>query len=487
MPIEGGEARPIAAGLAFEGQGKFSPDGKRIAYVSDRDGAENLWIANADGSDPRQLTRDKQAQYTSPSWTPDGEYVLVSRQDGVLRSPFDLWMYHAKGGAGVQVTKGKAKARRPQRGDHPRRRRGRLGGRRLHFYYTRREKLFSPYNNLEFPLSQVVRRDRVTGDEDVMTSAPGSGFRPALSPDGTEARLRHPPGRRDRLRGSATWPPARSAGSSSPSSATSRSRSSPATSCPAMPSRPTASRSIAAYGGKIHRIDVASGKDPVIPFKAKVSLPVGSRLNFPIRVDDGPVKARLIQGPAPSPDGKRLAFSSLTRLYLMDLPSGKPTQLSAEDAREFLPAWSPDGKSLAYRELVARGRPPLEAAGDGTGAPVKLTSVPAHYSEPVWSPDGSKIVALRAPRREKSESPIDFGASPGTDLVWVPASGGEAHLIIPARGASRPHFGPEPDRVYVTTPAGPGLDAARRDRPADPRRRHSQGRLRHSRGVARRT
>ena len=68
VPIEGGDAKAIATGLAFEGQAKFSPDSKRIAYISDRDGAENLWIANADGSDPRQLTRDKQAQYTSPSW-----------------------------------------------------------------------------------------------------------------------------------------------------------------------------------------------------------------------------------------------------------------------------------------------------------------------------------------------------------------------------------------------------------------------------------
>ena len=61
VPIEGGDAKAIATGLAFDSQPRFSPDGKQIAFVSDRDGAENLWIANADGSDPRALTKDKQA------------------------------------------------------------------------------------------------------------------------------------------------------------------------------------------------------------------------------------------------------------------------------------------------------------------------------------------------------------------------------------------------------------------------------------------
>ncbi len=76
-----------------------------------------------------------------------------------------------------------------------------------------------------------------------------------------------------------------------------------------------------------------TGEDRVIPFSAKVSQPVGSRLNFPIRVDDGPVQARLIQEPEPSPDGKHLAFSALTQLYMVDLPDGKPRQLSAEAMR----------------------------------------------------------------------------------------------------------------------------------------------------------
>jgi len=44
--------------------------------------------------------------------------------------------------------------------------------------------------------------------------------------------------------------------------------------------------------------------------------------------------------------------------------------------------------------------------------------------------------------------------TPSADLIWIPSAGGDANVILPARGAGRPHFGPESDRVYVYTPGG---------------------------------
>jgi hypothetical protein len=105
VSIEGGEAKSIASGLAFDGQPKFSPDGKIIAFVTDRSSAENLWTCRADGSDPRAVTKDEHAYYTSPSWTPEGDYILISKQPQQPFGAFELWMYHKRGGAGVQVTK----------------------------------------------------------------------------------------------------------------------------------------------------------------------------------------------------------------------------------------------------------------------------------------------------------------------------------------------------------------------------------------------
>ncbi|MFI5459245.1 MAG: amidohydrolase family protein, partial [Isosphaerales bacterium] len=318
-------------------------------------------------------------------------------------------------------------------------------------YYTKRNKLFNAYNNLDFPLSQVVRRDRVTGDEDTITSAPGSAFRPLLSPDQTRlvygTRVDNQTGLRirDLATGEERWlklPVQRD----EQESRFTRDL------IPGFAFSPDGKHVLAAYGGKIHRLDVQTGADQVIPVSVHVSQPVGSRLNFPVRVDDGPVKARLIQEPRCSPDGKRLAFSALTKLYLVDLPDGKPRQLSAGDTREFHPAWSPDGKSLTYVNWAPEGGHIWKRSGAGRGAPERLTRVPAFYRDPVWSPDGKRIVALREPRRERNENAFDSGT--GLDLIWVPSDGGDTTLISPARGASRPHFAQESDRIYVTTPQG---------------------------------
>ena len=102
LPISGGEAKRITSGLPFDSQPVFSPDGKKIAFTSDRDGCDNLWITNADGSEPKQLSKDKEAYFVSPGWTPDGEYVLVSRNPSGLGA-HEIWMYSIHGGSGVQV------------------------------------------------------------------------------------------------------------------------------------------------------------------------------------------------------------------------------------------------------------------------------------------------------------------------------------------------------------------------------------------------
>src|SRR5215510_2309460 len=102
MPSSGGEAKRIVGGLSFESQPKFSPDGKKLVFISDRSGAENLWISDVDGSNPKALTKGRNTSFLSPSWTADGNYVLASKATEGLGT-FSIWMYHKDGGNGIHV------------------------------------------------------------------------------------------------------------------------------------------------------------------------------------------------------------------------------------------------------------------------------------------------------------------------------------------------------------------------------------------------
>src|SRR3546814_10116147 len=103
VPATGGRAVPVATGLAFEVQPVFSPDGKWIAYVSDRSGGDNVWIARADGSEARRITdEDEGAVRTSPEWSADGKSIYVSRYR-IRLDRHELWRPPVDGGPGDMV------------------------------------------------------------------------------------------------------------------------------------------------------------------------------------------------------------------------------------------------------------------------------------------------------------------------------------------------------------------------------------------------
>src|SRR5256714_9069265 len=79
LPIEGGQAKLIDGGMSFDSQPKFSPDGQWIAFLSDREGSENIWIMHPDGTGVKQVSKDPNNDFTSPSCAPDGKYIFVSQ------------------------------------------------------------------------------------------------------------------------------------------------------------------------------------------------------------------------------------------------------------------------------------------------------------------------------------------------------------------------------------------------------------------------
>src|SRR5512138_93153 len=77
IPIAGGKATRMTSGTAWDCMPRWSPDGRTIAFISDRDGGDNLWLVNADGTGARKITKETDNALSSPTWTPDGQYIVV--------------------------------------------------------------------------------------------------------------------------------------------------------------------------------------------------------------------------------------------------------------------------------------------------------------------------------------------------------------------------------------------------------------------------
>jgi len=116
IPSTGGDAKQLTSGPAWDCQPRFSPNGKQIAFISDRNGSDNLWLINVDGSqiegkEAKKVSEETDDQLGSPAWSPDGNYIVV-RKYGQYPGPTDylrytsLWMFHKDGGKGVELVKG---------------------------------------------------------------------------------------------------------------------------------------------------------------------------------------------------------------------------------------------------------------------------------------------------------------------------------------------------------------------------------------------
>lgn len=452
VPIAGGRAERITSGLPFDSQPRVSPDGQLIAFISDRSGADNLWIAKADGSEPRKLSSESQAAVISPTWTPDSQYVVVSVRAGRTT---DLRMFHVRGGTGITLAKPKEGGAGGGGADTAASALGAAVSPDGKYIYVA-QSVGGPGSGQSLPRWQVARMDMKSGDMDVITQAEGSGMRPLLSPDGTQlvygTRYETKTGLRVRDLNTGAdrwlkWPIQRDEQeiSGSPSRDT----------LPGYAFTPDGKAVIAAYEGGLHRIDLTTGTDTVVPFTAKVSLDIGPRLHFPYRVPQGPVKARLIQDPRQSADGKRIAMSVLTKIYTMDLAGGAPKRLTHSDAWEFKPAWSPDGEWIAYVTWAMDGGQIWKIRADGSGEPRQLTRVSAFYTDLAFSPDGTKIVALRGNEYMREQTFSEFGGLRiPLDIVWLSADGGDVQLVAPARGVAYPHFTDDGTRIFVYSDEG---------------------------------
>ena len=449
LPIEGGTATPLMTGPAFESQPRYSPDGTEIVFVSDRSGGQNLWVLAADGSDTTQITRGNGNLYTSPEWAPDGEYLVASRTFSPLGGAARPRLYHRRGGSGMALIDAPDNLKAIGAAFDP-------TGR---YIYLAQGTGDWTYDAL-FPKYQLVRYDRETGRRPTITGRYGSGFRPAVSPDGATLvyGTRHEDATglraRDLANGEERWLAYPIQRDDMESRAT-------LDLLPGYAFTPDGAALVISYGGRLWRLPL-DGSDPVeIPFEVGVTIHAGPRLDFDYPVEDSPTfRVRQIRNVALSPDGSEVAFTALGRLYVMAADGGTPREIGAQvEAALFHPAWSPDGETVAAVSWVEPDGGHLHTISADDGRARQVSDVPRYLQSPAWSPDGERIVALQAPVTGRLSGQ---GGDP-TDIVWYPAGGGGATVVAEALGRSQPHFRTgEPDRIYLHS-FGSGLVSVRWD------------------------
>ena len=437
LPMGGGTATPLMTGQAFESQPRFSPDGSEVLFVSDRSGGQNLWILSLDGSDTTQVTRGNDNLYTSPEWAPDGEYIVASRTFSPLGGAAKPWLFHRRGGSGQALV------------DEPESLKllGAAFGPDDRYVYLAEGTGDWTYD-AAFPEYQLTRFDRETGERTALTSRYGSGFRPAVSPDGSTLvyGTRHDDATglraRDLETGAERWLVFPVQKDDMESRAT-------LDILPGFAFTPDGTALVASYDGGFWRVPL-DGADPVqIPFLAEVRLRIGPQLDFDFPVDDTPTfLASQIRDLAPSPDGSSVAFIALGQLHVMPAAGGAPRRVGADvTAPLYEPAWSPDGTRLAAVSWTEPEGGHLWSIPAGGGASTRLSPAPRFLSEPVWSPAGDRVVVLDAPVRTR----LMGDTRADTDLVWYPVAGGAPTRITLAEGRSEPHFGPSgADRIYLS-------------------------------------
>ncbi|MCB9854024.1 MAG: PD40 domain-containing protein [Phycisphaerales bacterium] len=453
MSNEGGEATALTSGIAWDMQPRFSPDGKQIAFTSDRAGGDNIWVMSADGADPKQVTKESFRLLNAPAWSPDGQYIVARKHFTSRRSigSGEMWLYHVTGGDGLQMTE---KPNEQKDVNEPV-----FSPDGKYLYYSRDATPGGTFEYSKDPNGEIYaifRLNRETGEVDKYIGGPGGAVRPTPSPDGKRIAFVR------RVRYQSTlflkdvetgkeWP-----------IYDDLTRDMQETWAihgvyPTFAWTPD-SKSIVFYAkGKIRRIDCESGTASVIPFHVNDTRKIADALRFPIDVAPDKVHPRILRWTCVTPDGKRVVYQALGHLWTKSLPDGEPRRLTTQtDHFELYPSLSRDGRYIVYSTWNDKTLGEIRVLPIDGGASRVVTQLPGHYVEPVISPDGRTIV-YRSAGGGYLRSPL-WSDHPG--FYAVPFEGGEPRLV--SHDGSDPQFGVSSDRVYFYRATREGKDDVRK-------------------------
>ncbi|TMJ13954.1 MAG: amidohydrolase, partial [Alphaproteobacteria bacterium] len=468
IPVTGGPATRIAAGIPFEMQPRFSPDGRRIAFTSDRGGGDNIWTMAVDGSDKRQVTKETFTLLNNPSWSPDGRYIAARKHFTTSRSlgTGEVWLYHVAGGNGVALVEKPSPQHQKELGEPTFSPKGDA------IYFSRDVTpgpIFEYAQNANQEVFAIERYDVATGERTKVAGGPGGAVRPTPSPDGRWLAYVH----REREKSKLYVKDLRSGEERKIYDDLDQDLQETWAVqgvYPNMDWMPD-SRSIVFWaGGKIRRVNLDGSGASVIPFEVNDTRAI---VDPPFRtVDVAPdrVETRMPRWASVSPDGRRVVFESLGHLWVKDMAGGAAHRLTADDGDfQLFPSWSRDGKRVVFVSWNDKRLGEIRTVGaDGKGVKT-VTDHPGHYARPRFSPDGTIIVFESG--QSGGLTSEKWGEDPG--IFRVSAAGGAATRI--ARDGANPQFGAANDRIFMELREDQKLKLVSVDLSGQTRRTHAQG------------
>ena len=451
MPIGGSTAAApatrLTTGPAFDMQPRFSPDGKRIAFTSDRGGLFNIWVMDADGTKPTAVSREEKWWVNSPTWAPDGDFIFARKHFVSTRSlgAGEVWMYHRSGADGVQVTE---KVSFQKDAGEPA-----LSPDGKFLYYSKDvtpSPTFEYDKNPHAGIYAIIRRELATGRERTIVGGAGGAITPRVSPDGKWLAFirRIDTGSQLFVRSLATGAERPIFAHLDKDQQEAWTIFGPYAQYAWLPD----TKGLVVWGeGKIWRVDLPAGAPapgaPLqagreIPFVAKVEQTITEAVRFPVTVAPDRFPVRMLRGAVVAPDGKSVVYSALGKLWIRALPTGTPKRLTGRDDLEYGPSFSADGRTIVYASWrdVERGR--IRTIGVNGSGGREVVGIPGHYVEPSFSRDGQRIV-YRAVGGDDVRGPDD-GEQPG--IFIVPAAGGAPTLV--REEGSNPRFDATGTRLF---------------------------------------
>ena len=471
MPIEGGTPTRIAEGLAYEHQPRFSPDGKRIAFVSDRAGGDNIWLMNRDGSDKRQISKEDFRLLNQPSWSPDGQFIVAKKHFTTGRSlgTGEVWMYHVSGGAGVPLVKKPNERHQKELGEPI------FAADGKSVFYTRNVTpgpIFEYAQDSNTDLFHIERYSLEDGEVSTAASGAGGAVRPTPSPDGKRLAFVRREGMQSKLYVKDLVSGAEKKVYDALDQDVQETWAVTGV-YPNMAWTPDSRDIVFWAGGKLRRVDSAGGDARVIPFSVNDDRVIVDATHPTVEVAPDSFATQMPRWAEVSPDGRSVVFETLGKLWVKPVTGGSARRLTAakDDAMELWPSWSRDGKSLVFVRWTDGSMGEIHIVGAGGGASRKITATPGHYAEPRFSPDGKTIAFER--RGSGGLTSARWSEDPG--VYRIAATGGAAERI--SSDGAKPQFASTSDRVFMVTAADGKSQLVSTDLHGQDKRVHANGEL----------